>query len=310
MSVLICGSLAYDTIMVFQDRFKNHILPDQVHILNVSFFVPDMRREFGGCAGNICYNLKLLGGEPFPMATVGKDFGPYSDRLDSLGISQRYVTTLPDHFSAQAFITTDLDDNQITAFHPGAMSESYRNQAKDTQGIDLAIVAPDSDRAMIQHADQLTEMGVPFVFDPGQAMPLFNGEQFRNFIEQAKWVTVNDYESRLLKERTGWTDQDIAERVEAYMVTKGPEGAVIYHDGHTHEIPPAKAAQVKDPTGCGDAFRAGLMYGLQNQLEWPVIGRVATLMGCLKVEHAGTQNHTFTMDSFRERYEKEFGSTF
>lgn len=310
MSVLICGSLAYDTIMVFQDRFKHHILPDKVHILNVSFFVPDMRREFGGCAGNICYNLKLLGGEPFPMATVGKDFGPYSDRLDDLGISQRYVTTLPDHFSAQAFITTDLDDNQITAFHPGAMSESYRSQAKDTEGIELAIVAPDSDRAMIQHADQLTEMGVPFIFDPGQAMPLFDGEQFRNFIEQANWVTVNDYESQLLKERTGWSDEDIAERVEAYLVTKGPEGAVIYHDGQALEIPPAQAAQVKDPTGCGDAFRAGLLYGLQNGLDWEVTGRVATLMGCLKVEHAGTQNHTFTMDSFRERYQQEFGSSF
>ena len=310
MSVLICGSLAYDTIMVFQDRFKNHILPDQVHILNVSFFVPNMRREWGGCAGNISYNLKLLGGEPYPMATVGQDFGPYSDRLDSLGISQKYVTTLPEHFSAQAFITTDLDDNQITAFHPGAMSESHRNQVKDTEGIELAIVAPDSDVAMIQHADQMTEMGIPFVFDPGQAMPLFDGEQFRKFIEQANWVTVNDYESQLLKERTGWTDEEIAQRVEAYLVTRGPEGAVIYFDGTSHEIPAAKAAQVKDPTGCGDAFRAGLLYGLQHQLDWPVIGRIATLMGCIKVEAAGTQNHTLTMDAFRERYEREFGSSF
>src|SRR5690606_31098410 len=227
MSALICGSLAYDTIMVFEDRFRNHILPDKVHMLNVAFLVPEMRREFGGCAGNIAYNLKLLGGNPIPMATVGSDFGPYRAHFERMGICLDYVRELPDHYTAQAFITTDLDDNQITAFHPGAMTESYRNHVRDVPGVTFGIVAPDGKAAMIQHAQQFAEMGVPFIFDPGQAMPLFNGQEFRHFIEMADFVTVNDYESELLQERTGWTVREIAQRVDAFIVTRGAMGSLI-----------------------------------------------------------------------------------
>ena len=307
MSALICGSLAYDTIMVFQDQFKNHILPDQVHILNVAFLVPRMRREFGGCAGNIAYNLKLLGGEPVPMAAVGQDFGPYRRHFEACGIRLDQVREIDDLFTAQAFITTDLDDNQITAFHPGAMMRSVECHVRDVPDVRFGIVAPDSREAMLQHASEFAARGVPFIFDPGQAMPLFNGEEFRALIEQAQYVTVNDYESQLLQQRTGWSETQIAERVEAYIVTRGPHGSRIHTAKGIVEIPPAHERRISDPTGCGDAYRAGLIHGLMRGCDWPTVGRMASLMGALKIEYPGTQNQRFTWDEFAEQFRQQFG---
>ena len=307
MSALICGSLAYDTIMVFQDQFKNHILPDKVHILNVSFLVPRMRREFGGCAGNIAYNLNLLGGNPIPMATVGQDFGPYREHFEACGINMTHIKELPELFTAQAFITTDLDDNQITAFHPGAMMRSHENHVGDVDGVTFGIVGPDGREAMIQHSHDFAERGIPFIFDPGQAMPLFNGEEFRHFIEQASYVTVNDYESNLLQERTGWSADEIAAKVQAYIVTRGPSGSLIHAGKDTFVIPPAHERRVTDPTGCGDAYRAGLIFGIQNEYDWPTVGRMASLMGALKVEHPGTQNQRFDYDEFAAQFIQQFG---
>lgn len=307
MSALICGSLAYDTIMVFPDQFKNHILPDKVHILNVSFLVPRMRREFGGCAGNIAYNLKLLGGDPIPMATVGQDFGPYRTYFDELGIPLAHVKEIPELFTPQAFITTDHDNNQITAFHPGAMMRSYENHVRDVAGVTIGIVSPDGREGMIQNAQEFHESGIPFIFDPGQAMPLFNGAELRTFIEQADHVTVNDYESNLLQERTGWSEREIASKVKSYITTRGPQGAVIYADGKTYDIPPAHERRITDPTGCGDAFRAGLIFGIERDYDWPTIGRIGNLMGALKVEHPGTQNQRFDYDEFAGQFRQQFG---
>ena len=307
MPALICGSLAYDTIMVFQDQFKNHILPDKVHILNVSFLVPRMRREFGGCAGNIAYNLKLLGGDPIPMATVGQDFGPYREYFEELGIELSRVKEIPELFTPQAFITTDLDNNQITAFHPGAMMRSYENHVSDVAGVTIGIVSPDGYEGMIQNAREFAEAGIPFIFDPGQAMPLFNGAELRAFIEQADYVTVNDYESNLLQERTGWSELDIAAKVKAYITTRGPKGAVIHADGNTLDIAPAHERRITDPTGCGDAFRAGLIFGIEKGFDWPTIGRIGNLMGALKVEHPGTQNQRFDYDEFAGQFRQQFG---
>jgi len=309
MSVLISGSVAYDTIMVFQDRFGNHILPDQVHILNVSFLVPEMRREFGGCAGNVAYSLKLLGDDPVTVASVGADFRPYAEWMDRWGISREHVHSLPGHYTAQAFITTDLDDNQITAFHPGAMGAAHEVDMPASGPQDLGIVAPNGPEGMVRHAEQLAEAGTPFIFDPGQAMPLFDGEQLLRFVDQARWVTLNDYECRLLCDRTGLSAEAVAERVEALIVTRGAEGSWIHTGGERLEIPAASAEAVTDPTGCGDAYRAGLLYGLARGLDWAHTGRIAALMGALKVAHHGTQNHHFTLDEFRARYEREFGMT-
>ena len=307
MSALICGSLAFDTIMVFQDQFKNHILPDKVHILNVSFLVPRMRREFGGCAGNIAYNLKLLGGDPIPMATVGQDFGPYREYFEELGINLTHVKEIPELFTPQAFITTDLDNNQITAFHPGAMMRSYENHVRDVAGVTIGIVSPDGREGMIQNAKEFFEEKIPFIFDPGQAMPLFNGAELREFIEQADYVTVNDYESNLLAERTGWSEADIAKKVKAYIATRGPKGAVIHADGQVFDVPPAHERRVTDPTGCGDAFRAGLIFGIEKGYDWLTIGRICNLMGALKVEHPGTQNQRFDYEEFSMQFRQQFG---
>ncbi len=307
MSALICGSLAYDTIMVFPDQFKNHILPDKVHILNVSFLVPRMRREFGGCAGNIAYNLKLLGGHPVPMATVGQDFGPYRAHFEEQGIELGQVKVIDELFTPQAFITTDHDNNQITAFHPGAMMRSYENHVKDVPGVTFGIVSPDGREGMLQNAAEFAEAGIPFIFDPGQAMPLFNGEELRQFIELADYVTVNDYESNLLQERTGWGEADIVKRVKAYITTRGPHGSLIHTPGKTYDIPPAHERRVTDPTGCGDAFRAGLIFGIEKGYDWLTIGRMGNLMGALKVEHPGTQNQRFDFDEFNEQFKQQFG---
>ncbi|MFO7286692.1 MAG: carbohydrate kinase family protein [Gammaproteobacteria bacterium] len=307
MTALICGSVAYDNIMVFEDSFKNHILPDKIHILNVSFLVPRLRREFGGCAANIAYNLKLLGEDPLPMATVGQDFDPYRAWLDHNGIRQDHIMVLDGVLTAQAFITTDLDDNQITAFHPGAMNFSERNDVRSAKGVKIGMVSPDGRAGMIQHAAQFAEASIPFVFDPGQGMPMFNGEELRTFIEQATWVTVNDYEWQLLKDRTGWDVADVTARTEALIVTRGAQGSVIYTKSAEYAIPAAKPNAVEDPTGCGDAYRAGLLYGLLHGLDWETTGRIASLMGAIKIEQHGTQNHRFTREEFEQRFKASFG---
>jgi len=307
MSALICGSLAYDTIMVFPDRFKNHVLPDKVHILNVSFLVSRMRREFGGCAGNIAYNLKLLGGNPVPMATVGSDFGTYRDWFVQNDICLDHVRVLDDLFTAQCFITTDLDNNQITAFHTGAMDRSFENHVRDVPGVTIGIVSPDSRAGMLQNTREFVERAIPFVFDPGQALPLFNGEELRAFIQQADWLIVNDYESNLLHERTGWDDAMIASKVKAYLITQGPHGVIIHANGERHAIAPAKERRVVDPTGCGDAFRAGLLFGIERGFDWPTIGRIGNLMGALKVAHAGNQNQRFDYAEFADEFRAQFG---
>lgn len=307
MSALICGSYAFDNIMVFHDRFKNHILPDKVHMLNVSFLVPDMRREFGGCAGNIAYNLKLLGGEPLPMATVGNDFEPYAQWLEQCGIRSDHIKVIPDAFTGQAFITTDLDDNQITAFHPGAMGFSHENKVGDARDVKLGIVSPDGRDGMIQHAQQFAELDIPFIFDPGQGMPMFDGEDLMRFVEQATWVTVNDYEMQLLQDRTGKSPHEIAEHVEALIVTMGGKGSHVYTKAHRIEIPAAKTEQLADPTGCGDAYRAGLLYGLMHDMDWETTGRIASLMGAIKIQHHGTQNHRFDRQAFDDRFNEAFG---
>jgi adenosine kinase len=310
MSALICGSFAFDTIMVFKDKFKHHILPEQVHILNVSFLVPELRREFGGCAGNIAYNLNLLGGDALPMGTVGMDFAPYAEWMDKCGIPRTHIKTLEHTYTAQAFITTDLDDNQITAFHPGAMSFSHENKISDAQGVTIGIVSPDGRDGMVEHARQFLAADIPFIFDPGQGMPMFDGDDLLQFIEQATWVTVNDYEWQLMHERTGLSEQQVAERVKALIITKGSEGAMIYTQPAVYEIPNAKPKAIKDPTGCGDAFRGGLLYGLMKDIDWKTTGRIASLMGALKIESSGTQNHTVTLDEFKQRFQENFDYTF
>jgi adenosine kinase len=307
MRTLICGSIAYDTIMVFRDRFKNHILPDQLHILNVAFLVPDLRREFGGCAGNIAYNLGLLGGEPLIMAAVGDDYAPYDERLKRLGLSQQHIRRVPDTFTAQAFITTDLDDNQITAFHPGAMNHSHENHVADARGVTLGIVAPDGRDGMLQHAREFRDAGVPFIFDPGQGLPMFDGADLAAFVDQASYVTVNDYEGQLLQERTGKKLEDLAKSVKALIVTLGAKGSLVMTGGRSLEIPAVKPAQILDPTGCGDAYRAGLLYGIAAGLDWPVTARLASLLGSLKIASRGGQNHRFTRDEIADRYQEAFG---
>jgi len=309
MRTLICGSIAYDTIMVFGDYFKNHILPDQIHILNVAFLVPDMRREFGGCAGNIAYTLKMLGGDPLIMATVGEDYQPYAYRLEKLRLSQAHVRQVAGTFTAQAFITTDLDDNQITAFHPGAMNSSHLNHVADARDVGLGIVAPDGREGMLQHARELHQAGVPFIFDPGQGIPMFSGEELLNFISQADYVATNDYEAKMLQERTGRTVEELAKLVKAFLVTQGAQGSLVYSGGRTEAIPSVKAARVVDPTGCGDAYRAGLLYGIANDLDWPTTGRLASLLGSIKIAQRGPQNHKPARAEIIARYKKAFGSS-
>lgn len=307
MSALICGSVAFDTIMVFNDHFKNHILPEQVHILNVSFLVPELRREFGGCAGNIAYNLGLLGGEGKPMATVGKDFAPYAQWMADNGIDTTHIRVVDEEYTAQAYITTDQDDNQITAFHPGAMNHAHLNDAASDPATRLGLVSPDGRQGMIDHARQFAEADIPFIFDPGQGMPMFQGEDLATFAQQATWLAFNDYEAKLMQERTGRQIEDWAKEVDAVIVTRGGEGSLIYTADKTYEIPVAQAAQLADPTGCGDAYRAGLLYGLQNAMDWEVTGRIAALMGAIKIEQHGTQNHRFTRDEFADRFKTAFG---
>ena len=309
MHTLICGSLAYDTIMVFKDRFKHHILPEQIHILNVAFLVPDMRREYGGCAGNIAYNLKLLDGRPLIMAAVGDDCEPYLARLKMLGLSADHVRRIPGTYTAQAFITTDLDDNQITAFHPGAMNFSHENRIQDARDVTLGIVAPDGRDGMLQHARQFRELGIPFVFDPGQGLPMFNGEELMEFIRLADYCTVNDYEAKLLTERTGKSLEELAREVKALVVTLGGSGSRIYADGARIDIPAVPATEVLDPTGCGDAYRAGLLYGIANGWRWEKTGRLASLLGSIKIAHRGGQNHKPSRAEIAAHYRAAWGES-
>jgi adenosine kinase len=307
MRILICGSIAYDNIMVFQGRFKEHILPEQIHILNVAFLVPELRREFGGCAGNIAYNLQLLGGDPLVMATVGEDAGPYLDRFDTLRLPRTHVQTIRGTLTAQAFITTDLDDNQITAFHPGAMNHSHANRIDSACDAGLAIVAPDGREGMVSHVEQLAAARIPFMFDPGQGMPMFNGAELLAMIDAAAYLAVNDYEGRMLEEKTGRQLAELARMVEALVVTKGAGGSTIFADGQRLEIPSVTATAVVDPTGCGDAYRAGLLYGIAAGFEWRTTGQLASLMGAIKVASRGGQNHRLQRAEIGARYERHFG---
>ncbi len=308
MRILVCGSIAYDNIMVFQGRFKDHILADQIHILNVAFLVPELRREFGGCAGNIGYGLKLLGGEPILMATVGEDAGPYLERLGALGLARDHVRVVPGTLTAQAFITTDLDDNQITAFHPGAMNRSADNRIDGSLAARLAIVAPDGREGMVAHVNELASARIPFMFDPGQQLPAFSGPDLLAMIDAAKYVAVNDYEARVLADKTGRTLEELARMVDALIVTKGASGSTIYAGGQPHEIPSVKPTEVVDPTGCGDAYRAGLLYGIAAGYDWPSTGRLASVMGAIKIAHRGGQNHRPSRAEIAALYRKSFGA--
>jgi adenosine kinase len=299
--------MAYDNIMVFPGRFKEHILPDQLHILNVAFLVPEMRKELGGCAGNIAYNLRLLGGEPLIMATVGTDFDTYRGRLAAQDLDERFITMVDDTLTAQAYITTDLDDNQITAFHPGAMDHSHLNQVPTDAGISIGMISPDGRQGMLEHAAQFAAAGIPFIFDPGQGLPMFDGDELGKFIELATWVAVNDYEGQMLRERTGWSTEQIAERVEALIVTRGGKGSVIHADGQQIDIPAVTPAAILDPTGCGDAYRAGLLHGITRKMSWADTGRLASLLGAEKIAHRGTQNHRFSQKSLTQKFEAAFG---
>lgn len=310
MTSLICGSLAFDTIMSFEGRFSEALLADQLHKINVAFLVPSIRREFGGCAGNIAYNLKLMNGDPLIMATIGLDGASYLDRLDGQAISRRCIRTIETSYTAQAFITTDADNNQITAFHPGAMALSHQNKIADAGAVKLAIIAPDGRDGMLQHAKDCTELDVPFIFDPGQGLPMFNGPELEQFIEQATYVAVNDYEAELLTERTGLTLENIASRLSALVVTRGEQGAEIFSGGERIDIPCVSVEKIVDPTGCGDAFRAGMLFGLTTGMDWITTGRLASLMGGIKIAHQGGQNHAPSKAEIEDRFYSEFGYRF
>jgi len=294
MTTLICGSLAFDTIMGFEGRFADQILAKQLHILNVSFLVPTLRRDFGGCAGNIAYAMKQLGGQPLPMACVGADAQDYLDRLRALDIDCRFVRMLPDAYTAQAMIMTDRDNNQITAFHPGAMARAHLNEVPARSGVRLGIVSPDGRQAMLEHAAQFHAAGIPFVFDPGQGLPMFDGAELRRFVELASWVAVNDYEGRMLCERTGWSLGELSRRVRGLIVTLGAAGCDLWEQGQSTRVTGVQADQVVDPTGCGDAWRGALLYGLEQ--GWP-LARCAALgnrIGALKVATRGPQNYSIS----------------
>lgn len=306
MNTLICGSLAFDTIMVFQDQFKNHVLPEKLHILNVCFFVPEMRREFGGTAGNIAYNLRLLNGKPLIMATAGNDFSTYTQWLAQNDISDRHIKVIDDSYTAQAFITTDLDDNQITAFHPGAMQQSHLNSVNDAKDVSLAIIAPDGRDGMFQHARECVEAGIPFLFDPGQGLPMFSGDELLDFIEKADYLAVNDYEAQLMQEKTHLTLEALAAKVKALIVTQGAKGSTIYAEGQRIEVPCVAAEALVDPTGCGDAYRAGLLYGISKGWDWLQSGKLAAVMGAIKIASRGGQNHQPSRHEIEAKYATAF----
>jgi adenosine kinase len=307
MSILVTGSIAYDTIMVFPDRFRNHLLPDQLHILNVCFLTPEMRREYGGTAGNIAYNLRLLGEDPLVMATVGEDIDAYLTRFVKLGIGTGHLKRIPGQFTAQGFITTDLDNNQITNFHPGAMNYAHENHVTRSLGARLAIIGPDGKQGMQQHARECAEQGVPFLFDPGQGLPMFSGDELGELLRLADYVALNDYEGKLLEEKTGRKLLDIARDVKALVYTQGSRGSIIFAGGQRHDIPCVQAESVVDPTGCGDAYRAGLLYGISHSWDWPSTGKLGSVMGAIKIAHRGGQNHALPEEEIQARFKRAFG---
>jgi len=305
MSILICGSMAFDTIMVFKGQFENHILPESIHKLSVAFYVPELRKEFGGTAGNIAYNLKLLNEDPVIMATVGNDFSNYFEWLNQNTINTSHIKEIKSLYTAQAYITTDLSDNQITAFHPGAMVESHQNKIKDAKNICLAIIAPDGKEGMMNHAAECKALNIPFMFDPGQGLPMFNREELLKFIDDATYIAVNDYEATLLSEKTSLSTEEISKKVEALIVTLGAKGSMIYADNKTYKIDPVKVEDPIDPTGCGDAYRAGLLYGIAKKWDWQSIGRLASVMGAIKIRSQGGQNHSPTRDDIETLYTRK-----
>ena len=309
MTILVCGSLAYDNIMVFPDQFRKHILPDQIHILNVAFLVPDMRREYGGTAGNIVYNLRLLGEAPLIMSTVGQDFDAYAQRLEALGLDTRHVRRIPDQYTAQAFITTDIDDNQITAFHPGAMSFSHQNRVADAPGVKVGIVSPDGRQGMVEHARDFAAAGIPFIFDPGQGMPMFSGEELLAMSEGAAAITVNDYEARIFEQKSGKPIDSLVRAGRAVVITKGGEGSSVHTAQGTVEVAAVKPEGLVDPTGCGDAYRAGLLYGMARGWDWRRAAQLASVMGSIKIAHRGGQNHQPSKSHIAEMLKKAFGAT-
>ena len=297
--------MAFDTIMVFKDQFKNHILPESIHKLSVAFYVPELRKEFGGTAGNIAYNLKLLNEDPVIMATVGNDFSNYFEWLNQNTINTSHIKEIKSLYTAQAYITTDLSDNQITAFHPGAMVESHQNKIKDAKNICLAIIAPDGKEGMMNHAAECKALNIPFMFDPGQGLPMFNREELLKFIDDATYIAVNDYEATLLSEKTSLSTEEISKKVEALIVTLGAKGSMIYADNKTYKIDPVKVEDPIDPTGCGDAYRAGLLYGISKKWDWQSIGRLASVMGAIKIRSQGGQNHSPTRDDIETLYTRK-----
>jgi adenosine kinase len=309
-TALICGSLAFDKIMQYHGRFAETLLADQLHRVNVSFLVPTLRTEYGGCSANIAYNLKLLGGDPLIMATIGQDGGEYLERFETLGISTRAIRKIEHAYTAQCFVTADLDNNQINAFHPGAMQFAHENNVADCGALRVAIIAPDGRDGMIKHARDCAALGVPFMFDPGQQLPMFSGEELLKFIDQASYLAANDYEFEMVLDRTGLTLADLASRLEALIVTRGAHGSEIHAGGGRYDIPAVPAAEVVDPTGCGDAYRAGLLYGITNGFDWPTTGRLASLLGSIKIGYQGGQNHSFTAAEIADRFEAAFGYRF
>ena len=309
MKTLLSGSLAFDTIMVFQDQFKNHILPEQTHILNVSFFTPEMRRYRGGCAGNMAYTLNLLGGEPVLMGTVGEDFASYQSELQTCGIDTSYISVIEGELTAQAMIINDADNNQINAFHPGAMNFAHENKVSDVDGLELAIISPNGRDAMIQHAEQCHQLNIPFFFDPGQAMPLFSKEELVTFMEQATYAVMNDYEAHMLMDKTQKKLQQLTDMVDTLIITKGAQGSVIYQNNEVTEVASAPVSDALDPTGCGDSYRAGLMFGLSKGFSWKDSAQIGALCGAFKIEQPGTQKHSFTPEEFATRYQSAFSES-
>ena len=307
---LICGSIAFDKIMQYHGRFGETLLADQLHRVNVSFLVPTLRTEYGGCAVNIAYNLKMLGGEPLIMGTIGQDGGAYLERMHGQGLATNAIRTVGEAYTAQCFVTADLDNNQINAFHPGAMQYSHENNLADYLPLRVAIIAPDGRDGMIKHARDCAEQGVPFIFDPGQQLPMFNGEELLTFIGQATYLACNDYEFEMVMDRTGLTLEEIAARLDALIITRGEHGSDIHAGGQHHAIPAVPATEVVDPTGCGDAYRAGLLFGIANDLDWPTTGRLASLLGAIKIAHQGGQNHSFTAAGIADKFEAAFAYRF
>jgi adenosine kinase len=281
--------------MNFEGKFADQILPDQLHNLNVSFFVPTLRREFGGCAGNIAYALKQLGGSPLIMATVGSDGADYAKRLTDLGMSTDFVRVVVDTYTAQAMIMTDTNNNQITAFHPGAMMQAHVTKVAARDDINIGIISPDGRDAMLEHAEQFNVAGIPFVFDPGQGLPMFDGNDLLHFIDLATWVTVNDYEGKMLSDRTGLSSADISKKVKGLIVTLGEQGCEVWVDGIKTMVEPVKASSVVDPTGCGDAFRGALLFGLEK--GWPLAqcAKLGNQLGAIKIAQRGGQNYQLNL---------------